>query len=96
MVKDDSIKKALQLFNLKIDPKSIDNIKLLTKRENQIFKFIGERLTTKEIAKILELSPSTIETHRKNIRRKLKLKGKSNLFEYALLFNLSKIKSDDK
>ena len=46
---------------------------LLTKRELQILQQIGFGKNTKEIALLLNLKSSTIETHRKNIRKKLGL-----------------------
>ena len=48
------------------------------------------------ISEILQIKLSTVETHRKNIRRKLKIKGKGKLYEYAIISNLVKIvKFDD-
>lgn len=77
-------------LDFELNPKSIENIKLLTKREKQILTHIGNRFSTKEIAILLSLSPSTIETHRKNIRRKLGLETKDKLFEFVLLANLKR------
>lgn len=85
---------ALHQLNSTLDPESISHIGSLTKREREIFMLIGNRQTTIEIASQLTLSTSTVETHRKNIRRKLKLKGKGKLFEYAFLYKLSKNKND--
>jgi len=91
-MKDSNIKKILTQLNSKLNPESIANVDLLTKRENEIFSYIGNRFSTKEIATTLNLSPSTIETHRKNIRRKLKLNPKDKLFEFALVANFIKNK----
>ncbi|WP_296386194.1 LuxR C-terminal-related transcriptional regulator [Winogradskyella sp.] len=76
----------------------IQNKGNLTKREKQVLILIGEGLKSVSIANKLNLSKSTIETHRKNIRKKLKLNGSDNLFTIALLFNLQYQKniSDDK
>ncbi|MBC3758811.1 hypothetical protein H7U19_10380 [Hyunsoonleella sp. SJ7] len=63
----------------------IDN---LTKREEQVLKLIGNGASSLDIAKKLELSTSTVETHRKNIRKKLKLVGKGKLIQFAILYNL--------
>ena len=60
----------------------------LTNREKQVLLMIGEGQKNSEIAIELNLSKSTIETHRKNIRKKLKLNGQDNLFALALLFSL--------
>ncbi len=67
----------------------ISRTKTLTSREEQIFSMIGNSKSSNTIALELGLSLSTIETHRKNIRKKLILRGKGKLFEYALLVNLT-------
>lgn len=51
--------------------------KTLTAKEIQICSFIKKDMSNKEIAQILGLSPSTIETHRRNIRKKLGLNKSS-------------------
>ncbi len=43
----------------------------LSPREFEVFKLIGEGVSTQEIAKRLNLSPKTIETHRAHIKDKL-------------------------
>ncbi len=60
----------------------------LTTREQQVLLLIGEGSKSSAIATQLNLSKSTIETHRKNMRKKLKLNGKDNLFALALLFSV--------
>ena len=62
----------------------------LTERENQIVLMIGKGMTSIEIAESLHLSISTIETHRKNIRKKLNLKGNDSLFAFSLVFYIQK------
>ncbi|GAA3522049.1 response regulator transcription factor [Aquimarina addita] len=57
---------------------------VLSKSEREILTFIGQGKTTSEIAAIRFNSVSTIETHRKNIIRKLGLKGKGELLRYAI------------
>ncbi|MDX1776604.1 MAG: response regulator transcription factor, partial [Desulfobulbales bacterium] len=57
----------------------------LTSAEIQVANFIKSGKTTKEIAGILNLSERTIETHRKNIRKKMGLKQKKISLRSSLL-----------
>jgi len=55
----------------------------LSTRETEILKLIGAGLTNKEIAKRLYISFYTVETHRKNIVRKLNVRH-GELVRYAV------------
>ena len=57
----------------------------LTPAEMQIATLVRHAKTTKEIAELLNLSSRTVETHRKNIRRKLGLKDKKENLRTRLL-----------
>ena len=48
----------------------------LTPAEMQISNFIRQGYTSKEIAELLNISPATIDKHRKNIRKKLSITNK--------------------
>ena len=56
----------------------------LTKRETEVLKLIVEGHTSPEIAKMLFISPRTVETHRSNLMNKLKIKNTAALVRYAL------------
>lgn len=57
----------------------------LTPTEMQIAEFVRKGLTGKEIAEKLGLSPATVNTHRRNMRKRLGLnKQKINLRQYLL------------
>ncbi|MCI0744841.1 MAG: response regulator transcription factor [Verrucomicrobia subdivision 3 bacterium] len=56
----------------------------LTDREFEIFRLIGEGLSTRDIAQKLHLSVKTIEVHRLNIKTKLKLASSSELVHRAV------------
>ena len=59
----------------------------LTSTEIQVATQIRQGYTTKEIAAFMNISPRTVETHRKNIRRKIGLEGKkANLRSHLLSF----------
>ena len=56
----------------------------LTNRELEVFRLIGDGLSTKEIASQLHLSHKTIGTYRENIKVKLGLKHYTELVKYAV------------
>ncbi len=56
----------------------------LTASERRVLRLVAENLTSREIAERLGVSPLTIETHRKNICRKLDLEGSHPLLQFAL------------
>lgn len=58
--------------------------KALTCRETEILNFIAEEMTNKEIADRLFISPRTVETHRRNLIHKLKVRNTVGLVKYYL------------
>lgn len=56
----------------------------LTKRQIEILKLVGKGKTNQEIADALFIGKTTVETHRKNMIRKLGLHGPGELLRYAL------------
>ena len=63
---------------------------LLTGREVEIITLISLEYSGKEISEQLYISINTVETHRKNIMKKLKLKNTISLVKYAIKNNLIK------
>lgn len=63
---------------------SHDLVSLLTDRELEIFELIGKGRDVREISKSLNVSPKTVETHRTNIKEKLKLKNSRQVARVAL------------
>jgi two-component system response regulator NreC len=61
-----------------------DSYDLLTSREREILQLLAERKANKEIAEALNLSPYTIETHRRNLQEKLNLHSLADLILYAV------------
>ena len=57
---------------------------LLSKREKEILRLIGEGKSSNEISEILEIGKSTVDTHRKNILKKLNIQGKTDLVRFAV------------
>lgn len=56
----------------------------ITKRESEVLQMIVKGHTSHEIAKILYISPRTVETHRSNLLQKLNIKNTAGLVRYAL------------
>lgn len=63
----------------------------LTEREKEILTLLTEGLNNPSIADRLFISRRTVETHRKNINRKLEIKHYRDVVKYALAFDLVKI-----
>lgn len=60
-----------------------DPVAALTERELEVFKLIGEGISTREISQRLTLSMKTVDAHRRHMREKLNLKSTSELIRYA-------------
>jgi DNA-binding NarL/FixJ family response regulator len=58
-------------------------LKSLSPREIEIVKLFCDGLTYREIGKKLFISHRTVETHKNNIMKKLKLKSRAELIKYA-------------
>lgn len=56
----------------------------LGNREREVLQLLAEGKTSKEIASRLRISPATVETHRRNIMKKLNLHSIAELTKYAI------------
>lgn len=56
----------------------------LTNREQMVLLQLAQGKSNKQVAEALDISVRTVETHRKNIRRKLGVSGTAELMRYAL------------
>jgi DNA-binding NarL/FixJ family response regulator len=61
-----------------------DRFELLSEREREIFQLIAEGRTNKEMAAMLFLSPSTVDTHRSRIMEKLDVHSAAEIVLYAV------------
>jgi len=64
--------------------KNLSPMEILTDREYEIFRLIGEGQSPKDIASTLNLSPKTVAVHNASIRRKLNLKSTAQLIRFAV------------
>jgi DNA-binding NarL/FixJ family response regulator len=60
----------------------------LTPREREVVKLVAEAHTSEEIARLLVISPRTVERHRENILAKLGLTDRVQLTRYAIRHGL--------
>jgi DNA-binding NarL/FixJ family response regulator len=62
--------------------RDLPNVNALTEREIQIINLIKEGHSSKEIATTLNISLKTVEVHRHNVLKKLKLKNSASLVNF--------------
>jgi DNA-binding NarL/FixJ family response regulator len=63
---------------------------ILSDREFEVFRLIGEGCKTSQMAKQLHLSVKTVQTYRERITRKLGLTDASELLQYAIKWSRSR------
>jgi two-component system, NarL family, response regulator NreC len=63
---------------------AVDSYDLLTSREREILQLLAEGKANKEVATALNISPYTVETHRRHILEKLNLHNPAELTLYAV------------
>lgn len=56
----------------------------LTTREQSVLLLVAEGKSSRDVAKLLEISTRTVETHRKNIKKKLGIATTAGLTRYAI------------
>jgi DNA-binding NarL/FixJ family response regulator len=61
----------------------LKSIPPLTRREQQILKMIADGRTSTEISAELQVSPFTVETHRRNLMQKFDVKNVASLIKIA-------------
>jgi two-component system response regulator NreC len=96
IMKNSSLKKVLEAIRIvakngtyydnaitTTDTTSKEEIVLST-REKEILRLIGDGKTSQEIADLLFIGKSTVDTHRKNILKKMNIHGKTDLIRFAV------------
>jgi DNA-binding NarL/FixJ family response regulator len=78
--------KAINEF-MTVDEAVVNKFRL-SNQEKEIIKYIVEGKTSKEIAQLLFITKNTVDTHRKNINRKLEINSNSTLIKFANENNL--------
>ncbi|MBN1532244.1 MAG: response regulator transcription factor [Spirochaetes bacterium] len=85
-VSDSMASRMLEVFaegrkNIKGSP-----VDLLSDRELEVFRMIGEGSSTRQIAEKLHVSVKTVENHRAHIKEKLNLQSAIELIQHATLW----------
>ncbi len=62
----------------------VDRYDSLSEREREVFQLVAEGRSNKEIAAVLSVSPTTVETHRAHILQKLDVHNIAELVLYAV------------
>ena len=75
--------KIFDLFSGRLTESS-SPVERLTDREFEVFRLIGQGLSTKQIAEKLRVSAKTVEVHRVNIKQKLKVATAAELIHFAV------------
>jgi DNA-binding NarL/FixJ family response regulator len=72
---------------------SEDPLASLSRREYEVFSFLVDGMRPKDIAKLLDISPKTVDTYRSNIMRKLGIHDLVGLVKFAINRNLTSVSS---
>ena len=73
-----------ELPDLELLTKDEELFRYLSAAELKVLQLLAESLTSKSIAEKLNISPRTVEAHRRRISEKLDLKGPNRLMEFAV------------
>lgn len=76
--------RILEVFSGARSTKHQSPIEMLTDREFEVFKLIGEGCITREIARRLHISPKTVDVYRQNLKEKLNLPSATSLIQHAV------------
>ena len=69
---------------LQVDRDISDRFESLTDRERQVYQLLAEGNSNKDIARALNISVKTAETHRSNVMRKMEFDSLAELVRYAI------------
>ncbi|MCI0534875.1 MAG: response regulator transcription factor [Verrucomicrobiales bacterium] len=65
-------------------PLEVNHVQVLSDRELEVFRLLGQGVGTRQIARRLHVSVSTVETHRAHIKEKLELRTAMELVRRAV------------
>ncbi|MCA6361488.1 MAG: helix-turn-helix transcriptional regulator [Bacteroidetes bacterium] len=65
-------------------PEDDARVRSITRRELEVLQLIAQQYSTKQIADALHISIPTVETHRRNLLRKINVKNTAGLIRFAV------------
>ena len=77
-------------------PRDASAYEILGPREREVLQLLAEGLTSSEIAERLSVATSTVDTHRRNLMRKLDLHNVAELTRFAIREGLTPLDSPQK
>lgn len=77
--------------SIKEDNENTNKLNLLTEREKEVLITLSGGKTSKETAHVLNISPLTVEQHKKNVKKKLNLNTIGELINFTMSTKLLKI-----
>ena len=84
LTEETSLRLLQEQFNTPVREDGTLSLDLLSDRELEVFKLIGEGLSTQQIAEAIMLSISTVETYRQRIKSKLNMHSNTELVHSAV------------
>jgi DNA-binding CsgD family transcriptional regulator len=90
MTLTDKVNNKNEYFHIAKDEMKLINANLpnITKQEQKIFQLMAKGLNTPQISKELNISYSTVENHKRNLRKKTNTKTSAELVHYMMTNNL--------
>lgn len=80
--------KGPEMHNYDFEHKTLNPVKPLSAQEKEVLNQLGQGYDSKKIAQMLQVSPATIDTHRRNILKKTNCIDSTAAVSYAKLTGL--------
>jgi DNA-binding NarL/FixJ family response regulator len=80
---EDVIRRVMQRARAEHGAVEVSPIDTLSDRELEVFRLLGQGLPTRQIARLLHLSSSTVDTYRERLKSKLGFENGTELIHHA-------------
>ncbi len=75
---------SLKAYDESMEPQKLDPYESLSPREREVLHLAASAHTNNDIAERLDISRRTVEAHRANLMRKLRINSQASLIRYAI------------